>query len=210
VDKFKPAKENEPLTRRIFNSPLSTARQETTRAASGSEGYRPHCERAEHPCAGTGRVLHHSRRHELTALDARDIDFDRKRITVQNGKGGKTRIVPIIDDEHLSDLAHLLSTRRQGAVFVSNQDKALSLRSVNYVIEAVAKHTGIENPNPRLQHLNPHIFRHSIARFLKSKGFTAEWIQNFLGHQSYQTTMDMYGTISIDEMQEVAVRKLGE
>jgi integrase len=38
----------------------------------------------------------------------------------------------------------------------------------------------------------------------KSKGFTAEWVQNFLGHQSYKTTMDMYGTISIDEMQEVA------
>ena len=27
---------------------------------------------------------------------------------------------------------------------------------------------------------------------------------------SHKTTMDMYGTISIDEMQEMAVRKLGE
>lgn len=150
------------------------------------------------------------RRHELAALDVRDIDFDRKRITVQNGKGGKMRIVPIIDDEYLSDLAHLIGARKQGAVFVSNQDKALSLRSVNYIIEGVARRAGVENPNPRLRHLNPHIFRHSIARFLKSKGFTEEWIQNFLGHQSYKTTMDMYGTISIDEMQEVAVRKLEE
>jgi site-specific recombinase XerD len=91
-------------------------------------------------------------------------------------------------------------------VFLSNQGTALSLRSINYVIEGVAKRAGVENPNPRLQHLNPHIFRHSIARFLKSKGFTAEWIQNFLGHQSYKTTMDMYDTISIDEMQEVAVK----
>jgi integrase len=150
------------------------------------------------------------RRHELAALDVRDIDFERRRITVQNGKGGKTRIVPIIDDEYLSDLTHLIGSRKHGAVFLSNQDKALSLRSVNYIIEAVAKRAGVDNPNPRLQHLNPHIFRHSIARFLKSKGFTAEWIQNFLGHQSYKTTMDMYGTISLDEMQEVAARKLGE
>ena len=51
-------------------------------------------------------------------------------------------------------------------------------------------------------------FRHSIARFLKSKRFSAEWIQNFLGHESYKTTMDMYGTLSIDEMQEVAERLL--
>jgi len=41
-----------------------------------------------------------------------------------------------------------------------------------------------------------------------SKGFSAEWIQNFLGHESYKTTMDMYGTLSIDEMQEVAARLL--
>jgi integrase len=69
---------------------------------------------------------------------------------------------------------------------------------------------GIENSHPGRKHLNPHIFRHSVARFLKSKGSSAEWIQNFLGHQSHQTTMDMYGTISIDEMQEIARRKLGE
>jgi hypothetical protein len=43
---------------------------------------------------------------------------------------------------------------------------------------------------------------------LKSKGFSAEWIQNFLGHESYKTTMDMYGTLSIDEMQEIAARLL--
>ncbi len=99
------------------------------------------------------------RRQELIDLDIRDLDFDRKRVQVREGKGGKTRIIPIIAEEYLSDL---------------------------------------------IQHLNPHIFRHSIARWLKSQGFTAEWIQNFLGHQSYKTTMDLYGTISIDEMQETA------
>ena len=41
-----------------------------------------------------------------------------------------------------------------------------------------------------------------------TKRFSAEWIQNFLGHESYKTTMDMYGTLSIDEMQEVAARLL--
>ena len=46
------------------------------------------------------------RRHELIALDVRDIDFERKRVKVREGKGGKTRIVPIIDYEFLSDLKH--------------------------------------------------------------------------------------------------------
>ncbi len=95
-------------------------------------------------------------------------------------------------------------------MFLSNQNKPLSPRIVNHIVEQVGVRAGIDNPNPRLTHLNPHIFRHSIARWLKSSGFSAEWIQNFLGHQSYKTTMDMYGTISIDEMQEVAQQKLGE
>ncbi len=98
----------------------------------------------------------------------------------------------------------------EGPVFLSNQNKPLSPRIVNHIVEQIGVRAGIDNPNPRLTHLNPHIFRHSIARWLKSRGFSAEWIQNFLGHQSYKTTMDMYGTISIDEMQEVAQQKLGE
>jgi len=46
------------------------------------------------------------RRSEVQNLDIRDIDFNRKRITL-TGKGDKTRIVPIISDEFLSDLKHL-------------------------------------------------------------------------------------------------------
>lgn len=149
------------------------------------------------------------RRRELTELDVRDIDFERKRVQVR-GKGGKTRIVPIIDDEYLGDLKHLIGSRTEGPVFVSNQDKALAIRTVNLLVETTGRRAGIANPNPARKHLNPHIFRHSIARFLKAKGFNAEWVQNFLGHESYKTTMDMYGTISIDEMQEIAERKLAE
>ena len=148
------------------------------------------------------------RRKELVELDIRDIDFERKRVKVREGKGGKTRIVPIIDDELVGDLKHLIGSRKSGPVFLSNQGKQLAIRTVNQIIETTGKRAGIENPNPARKHLNPHIFRHSIARFLKSKGLTAEWIQNFLGHQSYQTTMDMYGTISLDEMQEMAEEKL--
>ncbi len=150
------------------------------------------------------------RRKELVELDVRDIDFERKRVTVRAGKGGKTRIVPIVDDEFLGDLKHLLGDRKSGAVFFSSRNAPLTTRAINYIVEQVGKRAGIDHPRPGRHILNPHIFRHSIARFFKSKGFTAEWIQNFLGHQSYKTTMDMYGTISIDEMQEVAAWKLGD
>lgn len=149
------------------------------------------------------------RRHEMIALDIRDIDFDRKRVKVR-GKGDKERIVPIIDDDFLSDLKILIGDRKTGPVFLSNENRGISLRLVNHIVQVVGERAGVKNPNPRLEHINPHLFRHSIARWLKSQGFTAEWVQNFLGHESYKTTMDMYGTMSIDEMQEIAIRKLGE
>ena len=148
------------------------------------------------------------RRSELINLDVRDFDKKRKRMTVRKGKGGKTRVIPIINDEYLSDLLLLIGSRKTGPIFLSNRHRAMSLRSVNRIVSNLGDQAGIVNPNPRLTHLNPHLFRHSIARFLKSKRFSAEWIQNFLGHESYQTTMDMYGTLSIDEMQEVAERLL--
>jgi integrase/recombinase XerD len=148
------------------------------------------------------------RRHERAALGIRDIDFERKRVTVRAGQGGKTRVVPIIDDEFLSDLKHFVGPRTAGPLFCGNRHQAISLRLVNHIVQRVGESAGVTNPNPGRAHLNPHIFRHSIARFLKSKGFSAEWIQNFLGHQSYQTTMDMYGTLSIDERQEIAKQKL--
>jgi len=72
---------------------------------------------------------------------------------------------------------------------------------INHITKKAGERADMKNPNPALKHINPHIFRHSIARFLKSRDFSAEWIQNFLGHASFKTTMDMYGTLSIDEMQ---------
>ena len=148
------------------------------------------------------------RRSELINLDVRDVDVARKRVTIQKGKGGKTRVIPIINDEYLSDLLLLIGSRKTGPIFLSNRNRGMAPRSVNHIVTTLGAQAGVANPNPRLSHLNPHLFRHSIARFLKSKRFRAEWIQNFLGHESYKTTMDMYGTLSIDEMQEVAERLL--
>lgn len=150
------------------------------------------------------------RRKELVELDVRDIDFERKRVTIRRGKGAKVRVVPLIDDEFISDLKHLIGERKEGAVFLSSHGKQLTPRAINYLILNVSRRGAVKHPRPGREYLNPHLFRHSIARFLKSKGFPAEWVQNFLGHQSYKTTMDMYGTMSIDEMQELAERKLNE
>jgi integrase len=147
------------------------------------------------------------RREEAANLDIRDIDFERKRIKVR-GKGDKTRIVPIIDDDLLNDLKHLIGKNNQGYVFYYGNNQPLTNRAINKIVSKAGERADITNPNPARKNINPHIFRHSISRYLKNKGFSTEWIQNFLGHASYKTTMDMYGTISIDEMQQEAENRL--
>jgi integrase len=54
------------------------------------------------------------------------------------------------------------------------------------------------------------LFRHSIARHLKSAGYQAEFIQKFLGHQSIKTTMDIYGALSLLEMQQQIAARTGD
>lgn len=150
------------------------------------------------------------RRSELIYLNIEDVDFNKKRLVIRHGKGDKVRTIPFIDLDVISDLKHLIGGKRSGAVFLSSlSGDRLSLRQVNWVVEQAGKRAGLRHPNPLMGVINPHLLRHSIARHLKSAGYSAEWIQKFLGHASIKTTMDSYGTIGIDEMQAVAYRKMG-
>ena len=148
------------------------------------------------------------RRFEASELKVPDIDFNLNRIVVVKGKGNKMRIVPIIDMDYKADLKHLIGERREGYVFVSIKGGKVSVRQINHIVEFAGKKANITHPNPHQKHINPHLFRHSIIRHLKSLGFQAEWLQNFAGHNSITTTMDTYGTLGIEEMQEIANKKL--
>ncbi len=147
------------------------------------------------------------RRMEVKNLKIPDIDFNMDRITVFQGKGQKTRTVPILDMDFRGDLSHHVGKRTHGSVFLSQRGTAVSLRQLNQIVTNAGKKARLKHPNPLAQNINPHLLRHSIARHLKSDGFVAEWIQNFLGHSSIKVTMDTYGTLGIEEIQRVAQKK---
>ena len=148
------------------------------------------------------------RRFEASNLKATDVNFDMNRIIVEKGKGNKLRVVPIIDLDFKADLKHLIGNNRDRYVFESQKGNKLSVRQINQIVANAGKKASVEHPNPLAKHINPHLFRHSIIRHLKSMGFQAEWLQNFAGHNSIKTTMDTYGTLGIEEMQEIANKKL--
>lgn len=151
------------------------------------------------------------RRSEAQRLEVQHIDFERKRLTVLMGKGGKTRVVPVLDSEWLADLRHLVGKRDKGLVFVKNDGSGLHNDYVYQLVVKAGVKSGVKNPFPLSGgRINPHLLRHSIARHLKDKGYPVEFVQRFLGHASFKTTMDVYGRMGIEEQQRLVARKTGD
>ena len=150
------------------------------------------------------------RRFEVVNLDVRDVDFDRQRIVIK-GKFGKIAPIPVgsVYPQYMANLRLYIGKRTTGYVFESNRGKKLELSRLNQILIALGNKTKIKNPNPRKKHINPHLFRHSQARHLKNMGFSAEFIMNFLRHETIQTTFDTYGTLSIGEMENMALKMRG-
>jgi len=146
---------------------------------------------------------------EAEHLEIDNINFDRKIINVL-GKGNKYRTIPIIDNTYLSDLKHLCVNKKMKYVFLTRSHKKMSKRNIQLLVQKLGEVAGVKNPNPLMKHLNCHIFRHSISRHLKDKGYPLEFVQKFLGHASGKTTMDMYGTLSLQDMQKLIVKQTGD
>lgn len=147
------------------------------------------------------------RRAELQQLDIQDLDYERNRIHIRAGKGDKERMIPV-DRMVMSDLRFLLQGRQKGPVFLSQKGGRLAVTHINRIVDKIAQKAGIDNPNPRRKTLNPHIFRHSFGRNARKLGVPAEKIQQILGHSSVKTTIDIYGTPSVDDTQEDYIDKI--
>jgi integrase len=141
------------------------------------------------------------RRFEIANLDIRDIDFQKRLIQIPKGKGGKSRTIPVSEDL-LGDLKHLIGSRKTGPVFPGRGGKSLSLRQINKVVGKAGELAGIPHPNRKYKNLTCHLFRHSFAREWKKRGGSIESLSKILGHTSVKTTLDEYGTESLEVVQE--------
>ncbi len=141
------------------------------------------------------------RRAELAALDVRDVDFENLRLTIRSGKGGKQRIVPITEALG-SDLRHLVGKNATGPLFVSRLGSAMRPREVNRIVERAGNLAGVKHPDPNRKSINPHLLRHTFANNWKKQRGDYEALQQILGHASIATTVDSYGRLSVDDIQE--------
>jgi site-specific recombinase XerD len=128
------------------------------------------------------------RAEELVNLDVGSIDFDGEQVRVE-GKGGKTRFVPV--GEHaLAAIGRYLERARgaldagpgEPALFLSKTGRRLSTSDVRRRLRTWARHAATQGA------VHPHALRHSFATHLLEGGADLRAIQALLGHASISTT----------------------
>jgi integrase/recombinase XerD len=138
---------------------------------------------------------------EVENLEVQHIDFARNVIHIIESKRGKSRTIPFIEASFKADVKHFVGKRTKDKVFPQKK------RMLQLIVQRTAESVGLSHPDPTAKHVNAHILRHSIARHLKNMNYNPEFIQKYLGHSSIKTTMDEYGTLSLDDMQNLVQNK---
>jgi site-specific recombinase XerD len=132
------------------------------------------------------------RAEELVSLDLESLDFDAESVRVE-GKGGKTRLVPLGEharqalERYLSRARPLLqSTDGDPALFLSKSGRRLSTSDVRRRLSGWARRAVARSPG--LSRAHPHALRHSFATHLLDGGADLRAIQELLGHATISTT----------------------
>jgi site-specific recombinase XerD len=139
------------------------------------------------------------RAEELVDLTVDSVDFDAEAVRVE-GKGGKTRIVPV--GEHaLAALGAYLERARpalrttaggvlgngtQEPLFLSKSGRRLGTSDVRRRLRTWAR--AAQSHAPGLAQAHPHALRHSFATHLLDGGADLRSIQELLGHSTISTT----------------------
>jgi integrase/recombinase XerC/integrase/recombinase XerD len=131
------------------------------------------------------------RAEELVGLDVDSLDFDGECVRVE-GKGGKTRLVPV-GEPALRALEHYLARGRPAlggsespALFLSKSGNRLHTSDVRRRLRTWARLAAATSP--ALIDAHPHALRHSFATHLLHGGADLRSIQELLGHATISTT----------------------
>jgi site-specific recombinase XerD len=128
------------------------------------------------------------RRSELLALKVADVNLHDQVLVVQQGKGRKSRAIPLCD-EALSALRDWLAIRqslscRHASLFVGEGRRPVGEQGLARMLEEIKAIAGMRGDRRVL----PHSIRHAAATRLLRNGADLKSIQTWLGHTDLKTT----------------------
>ena len=128
------------------------------------------------------------RAQEVIDLDTGSMDFDGERLRVE-GKGGKTRLIPVGEPAQRALRAYLERGRHalvgdsdEPALLVSKSGRRLHPSDLRRRLERWVREAAIAGG------VSPHALRHSFATHMLEGGADLRTIQELLGHSSLSTT----------------------
>jgi integrase/recombinase XerD len=125
------------------------------------------------------------RRSEGVALNIKDIDFKNGWLYVLEGKGGKSRNVPLAKGIQSDFKQYLLGEERRlrsSALLLNKQQNRLQGYSALKILRKLLKRANLN------EKIDLHCLRHSIATHLIKEEMPVEQVRVFLGHDHLETT----------------------
>lgn len=124
---------------------------------------------------------------ELAALNLLHIDMKDLSLTVVQGKGGKSRSLPMGSKaaqalNNWLEIRQQLANETETALFVNNKGSRLGNRSIQLRLAQWCKKKGLS------EHIHPHMLRHSFASHLLESSQDLRAVQELLGHSNISTT----------------------
>ncbi len=135
-----------------------------------------------------------SRVQELIDLTSASIRLDNPRTIRITGKGNKTRIVPLIEQQvrvlkcYLEEHDLLKPQTRSYPLFFNSRKEKLTRPGVTHILLKYADQARVRNPEIIPEKLSCHSLRHSKAMHLLQAGVNLIYIRDILGHVSVTTT----------------------
>jgi integrase len=155
---------------------------------------------------------------EIAELGVEDLDLrrlDSARLLVRNGKGGKSRVVPIRADlakhlrTYLGDVRpELVQGDDAGTVLLGNGGKPLSRHTLNGRMRTIYRKAGLSDD--RIAQLSPvHSLRHTCGMQLYRKTHNLRLVQEHLGHSRSATT-EVHAKVLGEDQREAIEAAFGD
>ena len=135
-----------------------------------------------------------ARVQELVDLKVCDINLNDTVTIVLTGKGGKSRIVPVMKPtgellrQYIEGNGLSHPARRRNPLFTNRGNHPLTRAGVTYILKkyaAQAQGIGVKDIS---EEITPHWLRHSKAMHLLQSGVNLIYIRDLLGHSDVSTT----------------------
>jgi len=135
-----------------------------------------------------------ARVQELADLSPSCLRLDKPALVRLHGKGNKTRVVPLREQQveiltnYLDENRLNTPSRSERPLFFNSSGAKLTCSGITYILKTYADLARVVHPELIPKQISPHILRHSKAMHLLQAGVNLVYIRDILGHVSIQTT----------------------